>query len=238
MLDEIILKHNSMDCEIFNAIIEDKVTPELKRKYSKNNVLKAYNFFLEHADVLKELDDYSIFNNVQFVGIDLDYNDDEQQIFDTINSLGVRLTTAELLKNYLYPSVEYENLFNTTWRERFEKDEEERNFWDLYITSGREKRNNLDVLLQSYFIITKKNSGNFKLKNLFQEYKTYLEESQISNDMEKKRHFVSELMQYATLYKQYIDCTLLDRDSDVEIKTNLQFYIEFIRKYLQIFNGE
>lgn len=222
MLDEIILKHNSMDCEIFNAIIEDKVTPELKRKYSKNNVLKAYNFFLEHADVLKDLDDYSIFNNVQFVGIDLDYNDDEQQIFDTINSLGVRLTTAELLKNYLYPSVEYENLFNTTWRERFEKDEEERNFWDLYITSGREKRNNLDVLLQSYFIITKKNSGNFKLKNLFQEYKTYLEENQISNDMEKKRHFVSELMQYATLYKQYIDCTLLDRDSDVEIKTNLQ----------------
>ena len=76
--------------------------------------------------------------------------------------------------------------------------------------------------MQSYFIITKKNSGNFRLKNLFQEYKTYLEESQISNDMEKKRHFVSELMQYATLYKQYIDCTLLDRDSNVEIKTNLQ----------------
>ncbi len=33
-----------------------------------------------------------------FVGIDLAHEEDEQQIFDTINSLGVRLTTAELLK--------------------------------------------------------------------------------------------------------------------------------------------
>lgn len=53
----------------------------------------------------------TIMTNTQFVKIDLDEDEDEQQIFDTINSLGVNLTTAELLKNYffsreraLYPS--------------------------------------------------------------------------------------------------------------------------------------
>ncbi|MBO7645333.1 MAG: DUF262 domain-containing protein [Alphaproteobacteria bacterium] len=193
LADEIILKHNCMDREIFNAIIEDSVTTELKRKYKRNNVLQAYQYFMEKAEILKNINAYDILNNVQFVGIDLRENEDEQQIFDTINSLGVRLTTAELLKNHLYPSVKYEELFNNTWRERFEKDEDERNFWDTDITSGREKRNNLDVLLQSYFIILKKSSNKFKLKNLFQEYKTYLEENQITSDMEKKKEFVSEL---------------------------------------------
>lgn len=222
LADEIILKHNCMDREIFNAIIEDSVTTELKRKYKRNNVLQAYQYFMEKAEILKNINAYDILNNVQFVGIDLRENEDEQQIFDTINSLGVRLTTAELLKNHLYPSVKYEELFNNTWRERFEKDEDERNFWDTDITSGREKRNNLDVLLQSYFIILKKSSNKFKLKNLFQEYKTYLEENQITSDMEKKKEFVSELIHYAALYKENIDYTLLDKDSETEIKTPLQ----------------
>jgi hypothetical protein len=33
--------------------------------------------------------------NIMFVGIDLGTDEDEQQISDTINSLGVKLTTAE-----------------------------------------------------------------------------------------------------------------------------------------------
>lgn len=219
---ESILKHNCMDREIFNAIIDDKLTPELEHKYAKNNVLQAYKYFIEHEDNLKNINDYDILNYVQFVGIDLGENEDEQQIFDTINSLGVRLTTAELLKNHLYPSVKDEVLFNSTWHERFEKDEDERNFWDADITTGREKRNNLDVLLQSYFIILKKSSNKFKLKNLFQEYKTYLTENGITSDMGKKENFVSDLIRYADLYKKHIDITLLDKDSETEIKTQLQ----------------
>lgn len=39
-----------------------------------------------------------------FVMITVDDGEDEQQIFDTINLLGVRLTTVELLKNYFFSS--------------------------------------------------------------------------------------------------------------------------------------
>lgn len=45
------------------------------------------------------------------MGIDVEQNEDEQQIFDTINSLGVRLTTAELLKNYLFSNKNDTNLY-------------------------------------------------------------------------------------------------------------------------------
>ena len=43
-----------------------------------------------------------IMTNAQFVRIDLNADEDEQQIFNTINSLGVNLTTSELLKNYFF----------------------------------------------------------------------------------------------------------------------------------------
>lgn len=47
-----------------------------------------------------KMDIMAIIMNTQFVRIDLDADEDEQQIFDTINSLGVNLTTSELLKNF------------------------------------------------------------------------------------------------------------------------------------------
>ena len=61
----------------------------------------AYNYFVEHIDETK-LDIMTIIMNAQFVRIDLDADEDEQQIFNTINSLGVNLTTSELLKNYFF----------------------------------------------------------------------------------------------------------------------------------------
>lgn len=219
---EVILKHNQMDREIFDAIMQDNISPELEKKYRNNNVLNAYKFFMDNKKTLQTIDVLTVLTNAQFVGIELTENEDEQQIFDTINSLGVRLTTAELLKNHLYPSNEYKDLYNSTWFNYFEKDEDTRNFWDADITSGREKRNNLDVLLQSFFIISKKNSSKFKLNNLFQEYKSYLDENGISRNKDKLTSFVSELMNYADLYKKHIDYTLLEADSDIEIKTPLQ----------------
>ena len=44
----------------------------------------------------------NIKNNMRFVTITVEEREDEQQIFDAINSLGVKLTTAELLKNYFF----------------------------------------------------------------------------------------------------------------------------------------
>ena len=65
----------------------------------KDNIKKAYSYFKNKINT-KKINNTTILNRILFVGIDLDGNEDEQQIFDTINSLGVRLTTADLLKNY------------------------------------------------------------------------------------------------------------------------------------------
>jgi len=76
-----------------------------------------------------------------FVGIDLGIDEDEQQIFDTINSLSVRLTTAELLKNHFFGRNDL-NSYDANWKQIFEKDDETKEFWDNEVTAGRTKREN------------------------------------------------------------------------------------------------
>ena len=64
---------------------------------SSSPIVQAFNYFASHLQ-MSTLNDYmTVISNVQFVRIDLGPTDDEQQIFDSLNSLGVRLTTSELL---------------------------------------------------------------------------------------------------------------------------------------------
>jgi uncharacterized protein with ParB-like and HNH nuclease domain len=92
---EIALLHNRNNVSTFNRILD--LTKEEKLT-GNDNVTRAYTYFSEKTDIAK-LNFQNILTNMMFVGIDLGIDDDEQRIFDTINSLGVKLTTAELLKN-------------------------------------------------------------------------------------------------------------------------------------------
>ena len=67
----------------------------------------------------------------------LSKEDDVQQIFDTINSLGIKLTTGELLKNYLFASKKVEPYYNPYWETVFEEDEDDVKFWNDNKTAGR-----------------------------------------------------------------------------------------------------
>jgi len=92
--NDIALIHNHIDILPFERIMNldklDKIT-------ENDSISLCYNYFDKNIDI-KRLDINKILAKLLFVGIDLDENEDEQQIFDTINSLGVKLTTAELLK--------------------------------------------------------------------------------------------------------------------------------------------
>lgn len=94
---DIALLHGKNDHKAFEKVAYS--TDDEPIDGDDSNVVEAYNYFLKSIDVSK-VDRGVIKKYVQFVCIDLNEGEDEQQIFDTINSLGVRLTTAELLKNY------------------------------------------------------------------------------------------------------------------------------------------
>lgn len=147
MGNEIALKHGKNDTDAFEKVTS--MTAAVKIEGEQSRIVAAFNYFVDNLDETK-LDIITIFSNAQFVRIDLDATEDEQQIFDTINSLGVSLTTSELLKNYFFNRdtiAEYED----KWVSVFEKDEDTKSYWDKEVEVGRTKRAMIDIFFDAYF---------------------------------------------------------------------------------------
>jgi len=209
---EIALSHNHNDVDAFNRILELKEENELS---GDDKITQTYNFFREHIKV-EEIDYKRVLSNLMMVGIDLGIEEDEQQIFDTINSLGVSLTTAELLKNYFFSRDDLDS-YNETWKEIFEKDPETKDFWDKKITAGRFRRENIDLFFYSFLQIKvqddslkvkTEDKNNFsKVERLFGSYKEFIEKHNID-----KKQLIQEIKSYANIYRKNIDFDIIDRE--------------------------
>ena len=119
MGQSIALRHGKNDVDAFEKVMSTTVAEVMENPTPESRIIEAYNYFVEHIDESK-LDIMTLLMNTQFVQIDLDAEEDEQQIFDTINSLGVNLTTSELLKNYFF-SRETVKEYEARWEAVFEK---------------------------------------------------------------------------------------------------------------------
>lgn len=202
----ICVEHSRNDKEYFEAIMLDKDLASLTNQEHK--ILKRYRYFLtkleKHTD--EQLDNLKtiILSNVPVISMLLAAGDDEQEIFDTINSLGVRLTTGELLKNFIFSDSVIKPLYDTLWEPVFEDDEEQTLFWTKPKTSGRIIRTNIEVLLYCYLIIQKKTS--VELEKLFGEYKSWL----LGKTSKDKVSFLEELKEYASIYFNFPEGTELN----------------------------
>ena len=185
---EISIHHNHIDKASFEQIINLESLDDI-HKYddkgkdlTKSQLVFLYDFFKANINTDKVSSDI-IKKNVHFVTIDLDSEENEQQIFDTINSLGVKLTTSELLKNYLFDQNN-EDKYNKYWKPVFEADEDTKNYWDQKVYSGTKEYHLIDLFLYAYLIIqfrgenysvsTEDKLYYEKYSNLFLSYKAFL----------------------------------------------------------------
>lgn len=210
----IILRHNHNDEKSFYEIVD---LEELKNypEDTTDNILGAYNYFKKYIDK-NNIDFYNILDSILFVGIDLGYEEDEQQIFDTINSLGVRLTTAELLKNYFFNRNELSE-YNVYWKNVFEKDDETKSYWDREITTGRLKRTFIDLFFYSYLQIkiqdnslnvTTKDKDDFsKVESLFGSYKKFIKNYKLN-----KLEILKELKDYAEIFSNNFNYDIINEE--------------------------
>ncbi|HQQ20988.1 MAG TPA: DUF262 domain-containing HNH endonuclease family protein [Bacteroidales bacterium] len=215
----IILLHNHNNQDSFNKVVNLETLQVFTNISENDNILNAYNFFNENIteeDLIGSLDFFNILDNILFVGIDLGYEEDEQQIFDTINSLGVRLTTAELLKNYFFKRDEIE-YYEKYWKGIFEKDDETKIYWDKEVTTGRLKRTFIDLYFYSYLQIKiqdpelkVKNDDKIefsKVENLFESYKRFIKDYQLD-----KGAILNEIREYAILFKDNFDYDIVNNE--------------------------
>jgi uncharacterized protein with ParB-like and HNH nuclease domain len=193
------IEHSKHDAPYFKAILSDEDLSKLPNQ--KSNILLAFNFFTEKLKDLTD-EDRDIFKNVLLqkvpvISMLLSKEDDEQEIFDTINSLGVRLTTGELLKNYIYKNKDLQPLYPSTWQKMFEEDDAIIEFWGKKRTAGRIHRTNIEVLLYCYLII--QFGDDIRIEKLFKEYKKFIGQKNTAEQIT----FLNELKDYASIFSTF-----------------------------------
>lgn len=220
------IEHSKIDKKHFQKVINDDLAndeynaiviedPNTKTQSKHNKVLQCFKYFSERLKEIELKSRIDLFNrlldqeNKILVVIDLSEKEDEQAIFDTINSAGVRLSSADIIKNALFQKAldlfenaeEVESLYKEKWENIFSIDEDAINFWDTPRATGRLMRDNIEILLHSISVI----KGFFDpdkhtLSDLSNLYKIYI--SKISKEDLKK--FVEEISKYATLFREKI----------------------------------
>lgn len=208
------LVHGLNDRKDFERVIGLTEDSQIETE-SKSHIIQAYNFFQKNIDIEK-VDIDSLMKHITFIDIELHQEDDEQTIFDTINSLGVRLTTAELLKNYFFTESTVEE-YRELWVPVFEKNQEVYEYWNSQITAGRVKKNNIDAFFTAFLNI-KIQDPKLKVDNehkmlyrradsIFASYK-----DMISTYHLDKKELYWEIVEYAELYAKYINSNVVDSD--------------------------
>lgn len=249
------IEHSYVDSRVYEKVINGTVNiDEINEKSPL--ILRCYKYFLEK---LKELDEGRITKllnkivdteNKMLVVIDLAKNDDEQSIFDTLNTAGVKLTIAEIVKNAIYKrAIELRNkeeaikLYKETWEETFLKDEDTLKYWEAEKVTGRLKRDNIEILLHCIGII--KGFYDPDKHTLFELSKLYKEQLKNINSIDKLKEFINEIIEYAKIYREKIltldKSDLLSFDdyiirlfhilNELEISTFHPFIIFVFKKY-------
>ena len=208
------IEHSKVDCKHFQSVIRKEIDPDaLDLGASDSNILKCYKFFTDRLKSVAIYKRIELFDSLMdddkriLVVIDLTDADDEQSIFDTINSAGMRLSSADVVKNVLFQKAfdlysnneEVETLYKDNWESVFANDEQTIAFWATERTLGRLKRDNLEILLHSIAVI----KGFFDpekhtLTDLANIYKSYIN----GLNLDGLRKFVGAISEYAKLYRQ------------------------------------
>ena len=210
---EVALRHGKYDRQDFEKVVSATGREPVE---GSSAIIGAYNYFLKNIDPEK-VDRNTIKSNVQFVCIDLTEGEDEQQIFDTINSLGVRLTTAELLKNYFF-NRENEQAFKDSWEDVFEPTAEKKSFWDQEVVTGRIKRTLIDLFFDAFLQIMVQDKARCvtaedklyysRTSNLFQSYKDFISRYCDGG----KDEVLNAMNAYAAVFESTFDPTCCDRN--------------------------
>ncbi len=214
--DEIRIEHSLVDFESYRKVIKESETINLSQINEKNHrILRCYKFFRERFEKMDVEEKRKLLNkildsdNKMLVVIDLEERDDEQSIFDTLNTAGVRLTSAEIIKNALFKRLielsgrqEAIKTYKETWEKTFMKDEDTLAYWDKELTTGRLKRQNIEILLHSVAVIEEfYDPDKHTLSDLSKLYRKKIEEFTTTEEL---KSFITKIIEYAKIYEENI----------------------------------
>jgi uncharacterized protein with ParB-like and HNH nuclease domain len=163
--------------------LKKKLTPEDTKGTAEFRMIDAHEFFAakcrewliaedeEKTQKRAEILDKTLREYLEIVVIDLAVDDNSQEIFETLNSRGVELTAADLIKNFVFQRLRadhsesnIESFYNEYWR-----DFDRLAFWDEEESLGRIKQKRSSAFLGYW--LTSQTGEETVLSEVFQRFK-------------------------------------------------------------------
>ena len=202
-------------------LLEDK---ELPANVS-HQLLENYRFF---ETKLKDVDLETVYNGVQklrIVDIALDRNNDNPQlIFESLNSTGLSLSQADLIRNYVLMGQE-SNIQNRLYKE----------YWlPMEQSFGSEYTKRFDRFIRDYLTLETRQIPN--VRGVYEKFKVYLPAIEDSEILEMA------LMDISCYAKHYVNIVLLEEKDpelqkcfkdiqDLRMEVALPFLLEVYEDY-------
>jgi uncharacterized protein with ParB-like and HNH nuclease domain/predicted transport protein len=164
-----------------------------------HRIIDNYKFFREQIEKNSLQDIHNGFSKLIIIDVSLDKDrDNPQLIFESLNSTGLELTQADLIRNYILMDQEKKNqevLYEDYWFP-MEKSFGHAEYTDLF-----------DRFMRDYLTIKTGKIPN--IRDVYTEFKTYA----------KKITDINELVKNIYQYSKYFVCLALEQEKDSEIKS-------------------
>ncbi len=242
------IRHSLVDREDFNRVIkagflsDDNIIDSVNSNSRIINCYKYfYNRFLEYSIERKRKLYDLLFDTDRkvLVLLNLSFKDiNEQSIFDTINRAGVRLSTAEIIKNNLFKYLldtcgenekcadDIIDKYEINWHDTFYKDSETISIWEEERVFGNVKHTNLDFILYCVACIRwGLSSDSFsKLENVYETNMKVLDKSELLQ-------LLFDIKKYALIFREFI----LDFKKELNGDDSVYFtYSDHVKRLLLI----
>ncbi|PAF43189.1 DUF262 domain-containing protein [Helicobacter sp. 11S02596-1] len=206
------ITHSHLDKPAFESIIQADDISNIPKAKDESQLVKCYRYFstqVQNLDKKKEFLDY-ILTQKLWVIIQLDSNENEQKIFDSINTAGLRLSVLDIIKNSLFYQIRnleprediVRGWYEPYWKDVFEKDADTIKNWDRVHFDRKRGRSQSDVFIYAFAVIEGifELSKGHRIENLSQLYK---EKFASLESLPDSRNFLQRMKKYAELYAQF-----------------------------------
>ena len=192
-----LLTHHDKDTLI--QLLENRELPS----NASTRLVENYQFFERKLQTANLEEVYAGIQKLAIVDIALDRRyDDPQLIFESLNSTGLNLSQADLIRNYVLmgQELDFQNkLYNDYWLPM------EQRFGDQY--TGR-----FDEFIRDYLTLKTRQIPN--IRNVYDSFKGYVQEKTNSETSETIETIVMDISRYS---KHYV-CIALGKEEDAELQ--------------------
>ena len=244
------LQPSVSDDDAYSFIATGKINDYTKTSLVMENYRYLYKSLDELIKRYSLMDVINAVRELYIVRIELDESDDAQQIFESINSTGEKLTAADLIRNYIMmnrTNVEQENIYNNYWLELeriFPESKKMAEFFRFYLagkTYTLTSENELYDVFKDYWRIQTEKENYIEIINDVKKYARRFEKLYISNAADE----LGEVLQDYRKLQSYMPAPFMmrvleHRDNDKITQNQTLEIFKLINTYLvrRYINGQ